>query len=229
MKFKSEHLTQASGSIGGVTYAHNRGGLYRRARSIPVNPSTQFQQEVRSILTANSSAWVNTLTAEQRSAWDAYALATPITNSIGNPVNVGGLGMFNRGNVPRIQAGLARVLDGPVTPGTPTFTEPTLAVSAAQQEATVTFDEDDSWASTTGAAMLVYISRPVSPARNYFRGPYRFAGAILGNGTTPPVSPAEIAVPFPVVAGQRVHVRIVVVDEEGRLSGDFRSPVSVLA
>ena len=41
MLFKSAAFTQASGSVGGLTFAHNRGGMYTRARSIPVNPKTQ--------------------------------------------------------------------------------------------------------------------------------------------------------------------------------------------
>ena len=47
MLFRGTHLTDASGSLSGVTYSHNRGGAYTRNRSIPVNPNTVQQQAVR--------------------------------------------------------------------------------------------------------------------------------------------------------------------------------------
>ncbi|KKM06452.1 hypothetical protein LCGC14_1743870, partial [marine sediment metagenome] len=47
MLFKSGLITQGSGSIGGLTASHNRGGMYFRARTIPTNPATSFQTVVR--------------------------------------------------------------------------------------------------------------------------------------------------------------------------------------
>jgi len=43
MKFKSPILSQASGSIAGITFSHNRGGMYVRARAVPTNPGSPQQ------------------------------------------------------------------------------------------------------------------------------------------------------------------------------------------
>lgn len=222
MKFKSQVLTQASGSVGGLTYSHNRGGLYTRARAIPVNPATPQQVAVRGFMVTLATAWVGTLTQVQRDAWDLYALLVPLPDSLGDPRNVGGLGMYVRSNVPRLQAGLARVDAGPTIFSLPTFTNPDIASITAPTALSLIFNNGDGWANEAGGAMLVYGSRPANLSINFFKGPYRFASAILGDATTPPTSPAAIAMPFILTAGQKAFVQARVTLADGRLSGTFR-------
>jgi len=229
MKFKSEVVTQASGSIGGTTYSHNRGGMYRRARAIPTNPATSQQSAIRSIFAALSAAWRDTLTAVQRDAWNTYALNTPITGTLGDPINIGGLGMYQRGNVARLQAGLTRVDDGPSTFGLPEFTAPGItSITASTGVAIITYNNADAWLDATGAAMLVSGSRPVSPAINFFKGPYRFAGTILGDDTTPPSSPQNVTMPFALTVGQVAHLKFNVTTEDGRYSAPFRASIAAV-
>lgn len=213
-----------SGSIGGVVASHNRGGVYFRQRSTPVNPNTSFQQEVRSLFANLQAAWGSVLTNAQRSAWDSYALATPINNVLGSPINIGGKGMFTRGNTPRLQAGLSQVNAGPTVSGLPALTSPGItSLTASTGVMITTFTNTDEWADVTGGALLVFMSRPQSPTINGFKGPYRFAGAILGNSGTPPTSPQNITSPFPLTAGQRIFVRFVAVTADGRLTPDVRT------
>lgn len=222
MKFRGTHLTDASGSLAGVTYSHNRGGAYTRSRAVPVNPNTPQQALVRSWFADAQGSW-SALTAAQRDAWDSYALATPIANSIGASVNVGGKGMFTRGLVPRLQAGLTQISAGPVVTGLPALTGPGItSITASTGIMIVTFTNTDLWATAVGGALLVYASRPQSPTITGFKGPYRFAGRVLG-AVSPPTSPQNITLPFTVTAGQRVFVRFVSVTADGRLSGDFRT------
>lgn len=222
VKFRGTHLTDASGSLVGVTYSHNRGGAYTRGRTVPVNPNTVQQQLIRSLFAGVQSSW-SALSAAQRSAWDSYALATPITNSLGASVNVGGKGMFTRGNVPRLQALLTQVSAGPVISGLPALTAPGItSITASTGIMITTFTNTDSWATAVGGALLVFMSRPQSPTINGFKGPYRFAGRILG-AVSPPTSPMNITSPFALAAGQRVFVRFVAVTADGRLSGDVRT------
>lgn len=223
MLFRGTHIADASGSLSGVTYSHNRGGAYTRNRSIPVNPNTAQQQAVKSLFSGAQARWGNTLTPAQRAAWDAYALATPITNRIGVAVNVGGKGMYTRGNVPRIQGGLTTVNGAPTGAGLPALTLPGItSVTASTGIAVLTFTNTDAWATATGGALLIYASRGQSPTINSFKGPYRLAGTILGNTSTPPTSPHNVTLPFPVVAGQTVFFRAVAVTADGRLSPDAR-------
>ncbi len=219
MKFKSPIFSQASGSLAGTVFSHNRGGMYVRARSIPTNPNTPFQQALRGFMTQLATAWSSTLTPGQRAAWELYAANVPLIDRLGEPRTVTGLNMYTRSNVPRLQAGLARLDNAPTIFDLGSFTEPTIdAIDVNANTADIGFTAGDDWVSEDGAALLVYISRPQSQSINYFKGPYRFAGAVLGNSTTPPTSPQTINLPFPAVAGQRLFFAFNVTRADGRLS-----------
>jgi len=230
MKFKSPVYTQVSGSIGGLTYAHNKGGLYARARSIPVNPNSNEQRAVRNGFSSLVTEWTEGLTAAQRDAWSVYATNVPKTDTLGDPLQLSGQQWYIGANTPRLQAGLARVDDGPTIFDRGVIDETlSVAVDEASQEITVTYDDTLAWADEDGSAMLVYASRPVNPTINYFRGPFRLAGSIAGDSVTPPTSPGTIAVPFPVVEDQRVFVEIAFTRADGRLSSRSRFLADVVA
>jgi hypothetical protein len=223
VKFKSQIITQASGSIGGTTFSHNRGGMYMRSRATPTNPNSPQQQAVRTAVASLVSTWNNVLTAPQRAVWDAYAENTPVLNKLGEPINVGGLAMYIRANVPALQASLTRIDDGPTTFNTGEYTEPVIGtISEAGQTMSLAFTAADDWASEDGAAMLVLASRGQNASINYFKGPYRYAGKVEGDSGTPPTSPASIALPFAVVEGQKVFFQVRVIRADGRLSAPFR-------
>lgn len=217
-------VAQASGSVGGTTFSRNRGGPYMRTRAIPVNPGTPQQSAVRGFLAQLTSLWVGTLSAVQRAAWDLYALNVPLLNALGEPRNVGGLGMYVRGNVSRLQAGLARVDDGPTVFDLGDYTIPTVSsVVSVGAAITLAFDPTDPWANEDGAAMLVYTAREQNPSINFFKGPYRLAAQVAGDAITPPVSPAAVTGAFPVAVGNITFLRVAVTRADGRLSADFRS------
>jgi len=228
MKFKGSFLTDASGSIDGITASHNRGGKYIRARSIPVNPSSEFQQAVRNATSLLTSRWTGVVTEDQRAAWAVYAFNVPLPDAFGDPRSIPPLAMYNRCNVPRLQADpigtdLPIVDDGPTDFTLGTFSEPSITgISAGTQLLSLAFDTGDDWVGEASAGMLVYLSRPQSVGINFFKGPYRFAAAILGDNITPPTSPVDIAVPFPVVAGQKLFAQIRVTRADGRLSSAQR-------
>jgi hypothetical protein len=223
VKFKSSLITQASGSVGGATFSHNRGGMYVRSRATPTNPGSAFQQVIRGFVAALTSAWNDTLTPAQRAAWDTYAENVPMTDSLGEPRNIGGLGHYVRSNVPRLQAALPRVDDGPTVYNLGEFTNPAFGtISAGGGTAGVTFDNADDWANEDDAAMLVLLSRGQNPGVNYFKGPYRFADLIAGDSVTPPTSPDSITAPFALAEGQKLFGQVRVSRADGRLSLPFR-------
>jgi hypothetical protein len=227
VKYTSAIAATGSGSIGGATASHNRGGQYFRRRAIPVNPATAQQEAIRALFATCQAAWSNTLTAAQRDAWNNYALNTPVIDTLGNSVNAGGKGMYTRGNVPRLQGSLARIDAGPTTFGTPAMTNPAVTTLVASTGVlTFTYTNTDPWAITTGGALLVFISRPQPLAVSGFKGPFRFAGKVLGNTGTPPTSPGTVTSPFTYVATQRGFVRFVSVDSLGRLSGQAIFPAT---
>lgn len=197
--------------------------MYIRARATPTNPNSPQQQEVRAFFGQLAALWVNTLTPAQRAAWDVYALQVWINDSLGESRNIGGLGHYIRSNVPRLQAGMARVDDGPTVFSLPPL-EP-LGVSAAvvaTQLVTLDYETEpgapEPWLSEDGAGMPVFISRPQNLSINYFKGPYRFAAVHLGDSGVPAVFPASFVAPFPFVLAQRLFVRVELSRADGRLS-----------
>jgi len=229
MLFKSQVYTQASGSVGGLTYSHNAGGMYTRSRTIPTNPATAAQVAVRNAMSQLVVRWGTTLTAVQRNAWAVYAANTPVVNALGDAVNRSGQQMFLRGNVIRVQEGAPEADDGPTTFDLGGFTAPTFSVSEATQLISVGFEDTDLWANEDDSFAAVSASRPQSPGVNFFKGPYRRAGTIDGDAVTAPTSPQTIAVPFPVVAGQKLFLEFRVSRVDGRLSSPFRGGVTVAA
>lgn len=226
MIFKSSLIESGSGSIGGVTLSRNRGGMYLRGRSVPVNPNTPQQQAVRSATAQLSSLWGNFLTPAQRAGWDLYAENVELPNSLGDPRNVGGLAMYNRANVSRIAsgiAGLTRVDDAPIIfdlgdVGPLTVIDATAATNIVS----IGFTDTDLWVDESGSALLVYTSRANNASINFFKGPYRFAGAVEGDDTVPPTTPAAITAAFNIDVGNRVFVFARVSRADGRLSTPFR-------
>lgn len=226
MKFKSEIVTQASGSIGGVTYSHNRGGMYRRARAIPTNPNSVGQQDVRMYLGAAAAAWSNTLTAAQRLAWENYANLTPITDALGDPLVLTGQQMYIRSAVMRQRAGAELFHDGPTTPGLAELTA--VSVTDAAGSVDVNFTNTDGWAGSEDAVLAIQTSRNLPLATNYFKGPFRFLAAVPGDSVTPPTSPFTFNTNAfgEATATSRIAVRIVASDAESRLSPVFTGLVT---
>jgi len=226
-------IAAASGSIGGMTFSRNRGGPYVRLRAVPVNPNTAWQQKVRSLVATLTSYWLNGLNEDQRAAWDTYASNVHLPNALGSDRNVGGLAMFVRSNVSRLQADpvqLPQVDDAPVIFNLGDYTLPTLGnASEAGQTGDVTFDNTDDWAGEGDAAMLVYGSRAQNPSINYFKGPYRYADLIPGDAVTPPTSPHSVTWPFPFVETQRLFLFGRVTRGDGRLSSPFRLETDAIA
>lgn len=81
MKILSALATAVSGSIGGITGSHNRGGMYLRSRTIPINPQTVDQLAARNRLASQSSAW-GALTEAQRLSWNDFAAQNPVADKL---------------------------------------------------------------------------------------------------------------------------------------------------
>ncbi len=225
MKFKSQVYTQASGSIGGVTYSRNRGGMYTRSRTIPVNPNTERQGEARSNLAQAVNAWSNTLGDTQRQAWTTYANGTPVVDRLGDQLILSGQQMFIKCTLPRLIAGLPIITAGPLDAGlatTPTWTTGPTVNDNDVVAGTVTV----AGAGTAGD-LLVYMSEPTSPSRTLAHAKRAFAGL-----EGPPVASVftvgltSADVPFSYSLGQQVRVTVVYLDDDGRVSAEaFRDIV----
>lgn len=223
MLLKSAIVSSGSGSVGGFTLSHNKGGMYLRSRAIPTNPNSTQQQTIRTAVANLTSRWNNILTEGERVGWDLYAANVPLLNPLGDPLNVTGLNMYIRSNVARYQTSAVYRDIAPTTYNLGEFTQPVITAEAAGDTASVTFDNTDEWANEDDSAMVIYASRPQNASINYFKGPYRYMDIVEGDGTTPPTSPASMGLPFAVEAGQKVFFRAIVYRVDGRVSHSFRT------
>jgi len=229
MIFKSQVLTQASGSVGGVTYSHNAGGMYQRARTIPTNPQSGFQTQVRNAMTELVNAWTEILTPAQRAGWDLYASNVPTTNALGDPINLSGQNWYIGVNTPLLQAvskftsALARIDSASGIFDRGDFTDPVPAWTETSG-LSMTFDNTDAWANEDNAAMFVFQGRPQNASRNFFKGPFRIVGAIEGDAVTAPTSPFTVTAfilglsGFPVLENEAIWTGISVIRADGRIS-----------
>jgi len=230
MKFISQLVTAASGSIRGCTASRNRYGAYMRGRVIPVNPGSAEQNAVRGILANLVARWSGTLTPAERAAFETWAANTPQTDSLGQSITITGQNAYIKMNAPRLQAGLAALDTAPTIFSGSALTPPVLTIAdQSDQLYTFTINVADEWATDDDARLLVYVGRPQNPSVNFFKGPYQFAEALSGSSGAPLTSPKTAAAVFPFVAGQMMHVQFRALAVDGRISSAVRSSIIAVA
>jgi hypothetical protein len=218
MKYKSPLFSQASGSIGGTTFSHNRGGMYVRSRATPTDPGSARQQTLRAAMGSLAPYWGETLTADQRNAWRDYAANTAFVNVLGDTVYLTGQQQFLRANVPRLQASLAILADAPTTFDYGTFSAPNISSALDDDSIDVAFTNTDDWATDDAGALLAYGGKQQGPGRDFYKGPWRYMGILAGDSITPPTSPESFTSQFGLDAGNRVWVLVRIIQPDGRLS-----------
>jgi hypothetical protein len=227
MLFKSPIFAQASGSVAGLTFSHNRGGQYTRARTTPTDPATARQVAVRAAMTSLTARWVEVLTPVQRDAWANYAANVEMTNRLGDAVFLTGQQHYLRSNLPRVQVLIAPVDAAPNEFDLGLFTPPTFTATSPD-DLSVTYDNADDWAGETGSYLFFYSSIQQNPSINYFAGPYRYAGNVAGVTGTPPTPPAALTSTTLFSADNLIFARARVSRLDGRLSGNIILPVATI-
>lgn len=240
MKFKSQVYTQVSGSVGGLTYAHAKGGtMYSRARAIPVNPNTPFQVTVRNLMAFLVNAWTSTLSSAQRNTWDMYGQNVPVTNALGDSVTLSGQNWFIGANLIRSQSDvklastLGLIQTAPVVFNRGDLTAPGGIAYDVTTGFSLSYTNTDSWAIADGGALLVFQGRPRNPSRLSFKGPWRLI-AVEEGAATPPTSPLTVSAAviagrgFAITAGEFISTAVVAVQPDGRYTTRFIQP-SVVA
>lgn len=221
-------VSKISGKVGGSVFAHNRGGSYVRNFSVPTNPSTVSQQEARLALTSAVEDWQVALTDAQRDAWKTFAGNVPQFNRLGDEITLTGQQAYVASASLRTRVGLPVVDDAPVVfSEAPFATDFDIAVSDGSNDIDVSFDNGDAWANEDGASLLIFAGREQAQSVNFFKGPFRFAGKVDGDGATPPTSPTTLTGPFGYNSGTKVFMRAVVVRADGRQSVPVIFPYTV--
>jgi len=221
-------VTAMSGSIAGSTFAKNRFGFYIRPRTKPVNPNSSYQSAVRQYMKYFTERWHDTLSSTQRTAWATYAAAVPTKNRLGETVYLTGFNWYLAVNISRYVAQNSKCDDGPVTL-TLVESDPGFAVAAYASTQKLVFTLTDAlpWREIVAAVMSVFQGRPQVATRNFFNGPWRYAGNFPGNA----VAPYEQTAPFTLIAGQKVWVygRIVTGPTDSRISAPMYASCTVAA
>lgn len=181
----TSHIFSAmANSVGGITYTRNRyGSIVGRAKAMPVNPSSLFQELMRTNFNA-SVAGFKGLTEAQRIAWTNFAKDTPWMNALGEDIRLTGQAMYIAQRSAAIDANptvLPSLLDNcGCTPGllptplvtTGCCTNPTVGgiITVQNQDSTLAMD------------FIVRISNAQNFSRTYWNGPYRHDLQILLTG-----------------------------------------------
>jgi hypothetical protein len=197
-------ITAMSGSIAGNTFARNRFGYYSRARTKPVNSKSSLQSSRRLAVAYLAEYYHETLTSAQRIAWATYANAISMKNRLGESIKLTGFNMFMRSNAFRLTAQNSLTPNGPTALSLPDKdTAFAVAASATTQLLSITWTKGLPWTEIPASVMGVFMGRPQLVTRNFFNGPWKFAGTIAGNC---PDSPKTMAPPMTLVLGQKVWV-----------------------
>lgn len=217
-------VTNIRGSISGNTFSRSRSGMTVRARTVPTNTRSTSQVKSRSLFSFLAETWHTQLTNLQRTNWTSYADAISSKNKLGEKIHLTGQLQFLRSNQCLMTAGLALNKDGPSVLALPEKDPSIFCFCEVSPEISVYYNDVQPWVKELGSALCIYMSKPQSMTRNYFAGPWKFAGAILGSDTAPPASPQVINSPNTMVAGQKVFIKAGIVRADGRITEGFCPP-----
>lgn len=200
-------LGPLSGSMGGLTYARNRGGLYVKMKASPTNPNSARQQAVRGILSTASGLW-QALTDAQRNAWDVYAASKPRMDPLGQSYDLTGHQMYVALTAVVLDQGLTEQTDPPAG------ADPVVLLSM-----TATFTSDTAisvvyTATPLGAAAALYVWQ--GPPQGGQGDPNFAQSRLVGYSAQAAASPQAFTLPMTASSGFTSNFWIGIVDGDGR-------------
>lgn len=156
------------GSIGGTTYARNRGGVYARARTKPIIPISPKRDNRNALMAQVVSAWHSTLTLGERLAWTRAAATITIPNRLGEPYTPTGANLYVRSNISLLLTNQAMVTAAPTAP-----TAPGLAATVAWTGAVgLTITAIAGFDTALSGSILYQVAIAKRTSINFFKGPW---------------------------------------------------------
>lgn len=211
-------VSDARGSVGGMTISAGRGGPIIRARRKPVNPRSALQEVQRGRQAYLARHWSHTLTAQQRADWNAYAAATSWTNKLGDSIEINGNAAFMRLSALLLLIGEPVRAEGPTAMGHAGGI--TITFDANTDTGNIEFDEpggaydkdlDDDW-------VIVFMGLPVEAGNARSRKGFRYIGSTEGDSGTAPTFPVTYTTAYTMVEGQNVTCKAIHIDPNFRVS-----------
>jgi len=103
------------GSLNGTVFSRNKGGAFVRSKVSPCQPLSRWSSGTREVFKACAQRWSGTLTAAQRSAWNAFALLHPYVNVFSDSIVLPGVAMYAAVNARLRQCGQTAIDEVPAT------------------------------------------------------------------------------------------------------------------
>lgn len=186
---------QIKGSISGTTYQQSPFGTVLRNRTVPVNPNSSKQVNIRGAMASMSFIWTTLLTAAERQSWEDYAAATPIPDRFGTTIIVRGRQMFMRTNLIRFYVTGSADVNAPTTPGV--APSPILTLTGDTTDGIVVTVNPG--ATSVGDICQIGLGVPVNQSRNFYKAPFSNVAGLTSTTTFP----FEVIPGSAVVIGQR--------------------------
>lgn len=181
-----------SGRVAGTVHARNKGGSYVRRFSVPVNPATTYQQQIRNNLAASAAGWRDLAPADQQ-AWVAWASTHPVIDRLGAAIQLSGIQAFVALNRNAFSDGLGDLFFT-TPPVEPTFEFPLeagFAVSFSAGGGTATIQQTVQPAADT--EVFIYATPAVSPGITFVKDKTKFLGKYTVLAATTPPDDIDIA------------------------------------
>lgn len=211
-------VANMSGSIGGVTAARNKNGMYLRNRSTGINPQTPSQLGVRAVLTQLAQQWA-TLTAPQRLAWDSAVGSFATSSSFGTSHPLSGIALFVKCNSNILHAGGSVILVPPAAASEAAITALSLT-SVHAGATTVTYTPTPIAANT---AYQVRMTSNLSAGITFVKNHYRTIAYLAPAAASPYVATTAWNAKFGApVAGEQIWVSVKAI---GLLTGFVSTPI----
>lgn len=196
---------QASGSVAGSTYSHNKFGPYIRNRAMPVNPNTSFQAAVRSRFGNLSQSWRG-LTASQRTQWNTQAVNISLVDSLGQAYTPTGAQYYVGVNANRIALGSAISTSPPAIDTQQVITS--LSVTAVGATGVITATFAPAIAASTHYELLA--TAPMSAGKTFIRqSQFKTLAYLASTDTSPYVATTVYGVRFGAIVTGNVGQLIV--------------------
>ena len=203
-------ISVASGKVGGVVFARNRGGAYVRSYAIPTRVTSDLAQSFKAAFAAASQAYAN-LTTAQIAAWDQYGQENPVSNRIGQLITLKGQSWFVGCNSRLILAGETQISVPPI------LAAPVIAVAdnpVVDTAATTATIDVEAHTADVSIRVIVYGARSVSAGKRYLENLYTtiYLSAAGASGTTLSFGSELAAKLGTIQAGVTYHFKVVMLD-----------------
>jgi len=212
-------ISDARGSIEGVTFSKGRAGAFARKRGVPRLQQSARTSGVRVGISNLARSWVSVLTQAQRDAWIALAVINPVTDVFGNSHILTGQQLYIRVNRLRAQAGLTALSAAPAdqsVTGLATLTVTATAPATLSLAFTAT-------PLAAGHRLYIFATPPLSPGKLATKSDMAF----LGVSATAQASPFAAGSLYAARFGDMISTRLISVsvavlrDDRGALSPYF--------